>query len=265
MNCITCEVEIDPKWKHALAQNLCPYCGNSIMDEQLQNLLSSLQQTMDALQDYPEQLNDWLLSNYGFIKTDSPDIGIYMPKDMLEEFKKAAEEGRNFLERQGKSKKEVIKIQTETGEEEVITEKIQSEEKTSEFFKRAEAVKPRLDGFRSAVEKTEHLKALKKQIERAGTTSIGTDTEIISPEMLENADPEAVAEFQSAISGGEIYAPESDYEEEIIGESVVNALSNMKNQGSSNADFQKLQRMHQRTAESRKNFRSGSKGSFSRG
>ena len=51
-----------------------------------------------------------------------------------------------------------IPNKTENGEQEVSVEKIQSEERTNEFYKRAEAVKPNIEGFSSVSEKTQHLK-----------------------------------------------------------------------------------------------------------
>lgn len=261
MQCISCNVEINPKWQHAIQNNICPFCGNNIIEEHLKNLLSVLRDTMEALQAYPQQLNDWLLSNYQFIKTDSPNLYIYVDKDLLKDLAKSESE-KDFLERKEKSKKEIIKMKTDVGEEEVLVEKIQPEEKTSEFFKRAEAIKPRLDGFKSATEKTEHLKELKKRIEKAGSESIteNGDIELISPEMLENADPSAVEEFKNIIDS---HQEISDFEDDDIpGASVINTLVNMKGKNSQ-SDLLKLKNIHNKSILSRKNFNSG-KGVFSR-
>ena len=67
MKCISCDSEINPKWKHAIEQNSCPYCGQHIMDENLKSLLSVLTDAMERMQEYPDQLNDWMLFNYNFI------------------------------------------------------------------------------------------------------------------------------------------------------------------------------------------------------
>src|SRR5574338_267235 len=92
MKCISCETEINPKWKHAIDINVCPFCGEHIMEEHLKNCLSNLAVAMEDMLKYPDQLNDWLLSNHQFIKTDSPDIGKYMPAEMLKQLRKAEEE-----------------------------------------------------------------------------------------------------------------------------------------------------------------------------
>jgi Zn-finger nucleic acid-binding protein len=274
MKCTSCEIEINPQWKHAVEINVCPFCGKHIMEEHLKNLFVSLRETMDSLASYQDQLNDWMLSNHNYIKTDSPNIGMYMPKDLVKELKKAQDE-QDFLAR----KQSIVKVKTETGEEDVLVEKIQSEEKTNEFFKRAEVIKSPAPAqgapvanasFQSPAEKTQHFKKVVQQIKKAGTTAINQDgaADMISPEMMENADPEAVAEFESLLSGNEIASslPTTD-DDEIP--SVVLAMANKGkgNSASSAADLLKLQQMQERVRSSKENFESGvnrGKGGFSR-
>lgn len=270
MKCISCEVEINPKWKHAIDINVCPFCGNGIMEEHLKNLLGSLAEVMNRLQQYPEQLNDWMLSNFNFIKTDSPELVKFIPKELLHSkpTPRKAEE-KDLVE----PKKFTVKVKTDNGEEEVEAEKIQSEETTNEFFKRAEAIKPNLDGFQSTAEKTQHLKKLALQIKRAGSTAITSDAgenSYISPEMIEDADPETVAEMESLFGGGEVASSLGDsiMNEDDIPPVVLNMASRAKTNGPTNsADLLKLQQMQERVLESRRNFESGNnrgKGSFSR-
>jgi len=40
MRCVSCETEIDPKWAHAINNNICPYCGKIILEEHLKNIHS---------------------------------------------------------------------------------------------------------------------------------------------------------------------------------------------------------------------------------
>lgn len=281
MKCISCEMEINPKWKHAIDINICPFCGQGIMEENLKNLFSSLYDTMDQLSAYPDQLNDWMLSNYNFIKTDSESLPSYIPQDFmkkieedaleklnnLETSKKAIESAEDFEKR--KNKKFKVKVSTETGEEEITAERIQSEEKTNEFYKRAEAIKPNIEGFKSVSEKTQHLKAMAQQIRREGATVINQSGAggVISPEMMEMADPEAVAEMQAMISGGEIInsaLPDSDIDGDEI-PSVVLAMANRAQGNSKNtqADLVKLQQLQNKVSGSRQKFLSGG-GGFSR-
>lgn len=263
MRCISCEMEIDPKWKHAIDINICPFCGQGIMDEVLRDLISVLRETMESLQKYPDQLNDWLLSNHSYIKTDSPQLPNFLPKEYVHSKNRKSNED-------AESKKYTVKVMTEAGEQDVVAEKVQTEEKTNEFFKRAEAIKPNIDGFKSTEEKTAHLKKLKKQIERDGSPVLnasGAAQALISPEQMESADPEAVAEFQSLISGGENIASSlsDNNSDDDIPSVVLNMAARAKGSNSSNAaDLQKLQKQQDKIAEARRNMSSGAKGSFSR-
>jgi len=267
MKCISCESDINPKWKHAIEQNVCPYCGEYIMDEILKNLISLLADTMEKMQSYPEQLNDWMLSNYNFIKTDSEKLIDYLPKDSLKELKRVEDE-KSFQERK-ENKKFTVKVKTEHGEQEVEAERIQSEDKTNEFFKRAEAVKPRLEGFQNASEKTQHLKRLAQQIKRAGVPLLANEdgaSQFLSPELIEAADPDAVVEMQSLLEGNEISSSlEVSQDEEIP--AVVLSMASRGKAGSNPKDMSKLHQLQSRVNQSRNNFESGAsrgKGGFSR-
>lgn len=286
MKCISCETEINPKWAHAIDMNVCPFCGKHIMEEHLKNLFATLRETMDDLQKYPEQLNDWMLSNHSYIKTDSPNIAQYMPEEMLKELKKSKAD-EDFQKRKDAQNKFTVKVQTETGEEEVEAEKIQSEERTSEFFKRAEVIKkvpptkqqlgPNV--YHSPAEKTEHLKKMAQQIKREGAqglSSMGGGSMGIPAEMLDQADPEAVAEFQSMISGGDVASSidsDSDFDDDLPGGDFIlqanmaaaAAKGGQGNTGEYNAkDAAHLQRLQSKVSQARKNINSGAKGSFSR-
>lgn len=280
MKCISCEGEINPQWAHAIDMNVCPFCGKHIMEEHLKNLLGTLRETMAQMAGYQTQLDDWMLSNHNYIKTDSPDITKYMPKDMIKEIKKAQDE-KDFQER----KKFTVKVKTDTGVEEVQAEKIQDEEKTNDFFKRAEVIKPvnpenhgagptASNSFQSPAEKTSYLKKIAQQIKKAGAQGLGEDGNSISipAAMMADADPEAVAEFQSLISGDEIASSlpdtsDDDVPAHILAANVALAKSKGGNAGTNPADLLKLQQMHERVKNSHENFESGSnrgKGGFSR-
>ncbi len=284
MKCISCEIEINPQWKHAIDMNVCPFCGKHIMEEHLKNLFASLRETMDALQAYPTQLDDWMLSNHNYIKTDAPEIGKYMPREMLKEIKKVQDE--EDFQRRKENQKFTVKVKTEAGEEEVLAEKIQSEEKTNSFFKRAEVIKstssqqsaPQAGGsqtFQSPAEKTEHLKKLAQQIKREGSQGLTTGGMAMSlpAEMLENADPEAVAEFQQLLEGGEVSSSiDSELDDDLPGGEYIlqaNLAAAQSKQGGASGEYNPkdaaaLQRMQSKISQSRKNISTGAKGSFSR-
>jgi hypothetical protein len=285
MKCVSCNEYVDPKWVHAININICPWCGLHIMEEHLKNLFSTLRETMDSLAVYPEQVNDWLLSNHNYIKTDSPNIINYIPSDALKSLKKS-EDDKDFLNRK-ESAKFTVKVKTENGEEEVIAEKIQSEETTNEFFKRAEVIKSNSpnqtkqqlgpNAYQSTAEKTEYLKKMAQQIKRTGSQGL-TDPSggsmALSAEMLDQADPEAVAEFQQMIAGGEVASSleQDSMDDDLPGGDFILQANMAAAQGKSagsgsqaNAkDMAHLQRLQAKVSQARQNVASGNKGSFSR-
>jgi len=257
MKCISCEVEIDPKWKHAIDQNICPFCGDAILDPKLKDLLSSLFDIMTEMQPYPNELNDWMLSNFNFIKTDSEHIINYVPKELLLSAKKA-----EYVE---PGSKKTIKVKTELGEEDVEVEKIQSQDRTNEFFKNAGVIKKKGE-FKSAVDKTEYLKSMAEKIKHTGSVSID-NVEEPSEELVEYADPEAIAEYNSIIEGNNVASSlPSLVDDELPNESIINAMVRVKNKGTSSqmSEIEKLQDLQRRRSNSNKSFSSGG-GSFHRG
>jgi hypothetical protein len=247
------------------------------MDEELKELFSSLCDTMDDLTPYQDQLDDWMLSNHNYIKTTSDKLASYIPQEYFDSLKQEAVEKfkqgldldtEDFEKR--KNKKFKVKVTTEAGEQEIVAEKIQSEEKTNGFYSRAEAVKPNIEGFKSVTEKTQHLKAMAQQIRREGATVVNQSgmAGIISPEMMESADPSAVAEMQAMIGGGDMInsaLPDSEFTGEDEIPASVLRMANMAQSGGkgSQADLAKLQQLQNRVSGSRKNFLSGG-GGFSR-
>lgn len=267
MKCMSCEMEINPKWSHAINMNACPFCGQSIMPENLKNLFSVLQTTIQGLLEYPDQLNDWMLSNYNYIKTDSPQLKMYLPKSSVYDKAPVAKEE---IDKES-SDNFIVKVKTDNGEEDVIARKIQSEDKTNDFFKRAEAVKPGIEGYNNTTEKTLHLKNLVKQIKKQGSPSLEVDESIsvISPEMMEEASPEEIAEMQAALSGGDAISSSlsNGMDDDEIPAVVLNMAQSSKKGSANSKDLLKLQEMQQRAQLSRQNFESGAsrgKGSFGR-
>jgi len=277
MKCMSCEMEINPKWTHAIDINVCPFCGQGIMEEHLKNLFSSLRQTMESLKDYPDQLNDWMLSNHNYIKTNSPNIKLYLPKGYIEEIRnqrdnEVFEEKVNSLKsapHDEPSRKSIIKMDNGHGQEqEVVVEKVQSEEKTNDFFKRAEAIKPNIDGFKTTTEKTQRLKEMAQQIKREGSTVINKAglASHLPPEMIDGADPAAIAEFEAILSGGEVQSslPDNNGGDDDIPSFVLNMASRVKGKSSDQDPSAELERMQAKVDASRRNFNTEGRGSFSR-
>ena len=279
MKCVSCETEINPKWAHAINMNVCPFCGKHIMEEHLKNLLTALRENMDKLAQYQDPLDDFLLSNYNYIKTDSPNLKFYLPKEALKEMTKEMNDAE-FQEK----KKSIVRIKTQDMdgniiEQDVEVEKTMSDNKTQTFHDRANNMlkqEKAVDGEpRSVVEKTKNLRAtaeeIRKKLDREKAE--GGVASMISRENMAEADPEAVAEFQSVISSGDIVAsglpPASDGDDDEIPQ-VVLAMASLKNtkgsnDGGANAkDLEALARMQAKVQGGAKKLSSG-KGSFSRG
>lgn len=284
MKCISCETEINPKWKHAIDINVCPFCGKHIMEEHLKNCIAGLAAAMEDMQKYQEQLDDWLLSNHSYIKTDSPNLKFYLPKEAIKELRKEIDD-EEFLEK----KKTIVRIKTPDGdgniiEQDVEVEKVQSDAKTASFHERAQGNLNKKDKRekvvteepKSVVEKTKHYREMAARIKQETTEALGEGgvVSMISPQMLDQADPETVADFQSMINTGDIVAsglpPASSGDDDEI-PSVVLAMANMRKQGGNSdggganeKDLAALRNMQAKVQNSAKKLSSG-KGSFSRG
>ena len=281
MKCISCETEINPKWAHAIDINVCPFCGKHIMEEHLKNCIVGLAAAMEDMQKYPDQLDDWLLSNHNYIKTNSPNLKNFLPKDVIKEMRKELDD-EEFHEK----KKTVEKIKVSDGmggftEEEVIVEKVQSDNKTKSFHDRANNMlkqEKAVEGEpKSVTEKTRHYKAMADKIkqEAAIHAKEGGMASMTSPEMMSQADPEAVADFQSMISTGDIVASglpatsTADGDDDEI-PSVVLAMASIKKSGgatdggANEKDLAALRNMQAKIQGGAKRLNSG-KGSFSRG
>lgn len=68
MICKSCKEIIPSKFAHAIKTNICPFCGEEIMDSELQSVLSELQSVMKNAEPYMEAVEEWLSSNYSLKK-----------------------------------------------------------------------------------------------------------------------------------------------------------------------------------------------------
>ena len=71
MQCKSCKNDIPPKFIHAISVNICPLCGQGIMDAELQSILNELKSVMDKSDKYKDEVSDWLFSNYGLKKSNN--------------------------------------------------------------------------------------------------------------------------------------------------------------------------------------------------
>jgi hypothetical protein len=295
MKCVSCETEINPKWKHAIDINVCPFCGQHIMEEHLKNCVAALAKAMDDMAKYPEQLDDWMLSNHNYIKTSSPDLVRHVSKEDAINAFNLSESNKKSNKREAEPSEpqtSVKKIKVPDGKggfvlEEVIVEKTQSEEKTNGFFDRAEVLKgsgktsgkapkesDEPEAPKSVAEKTRNLKARVAEIKSAGATAVEENgmASMIDPDSLTDADPDRVAALEAAITGDIVASglpPASDGLDDEIPSVVQNMASRALQKGgagngANERDLQTLQDMESKVRNAQKRLASG-KGSFSRG
>lgn len=244
MKCISCETEINPKWKAAIDKNECPFCGNVILNVQLKEALGALYELMLSVQtDFSLELEDWMLSNFGFIKTTSDKLVEFVPPEMLSH----ANRTRSMLGPHTR----IEKVIDQNGEHEVIVQKHQSEDVTNGFFSRAEAVKPKLDGFSSVEDKTHHLKNVVNQIKGRS--------------LMTEEDVAAEAKMQAELEGLDDHIRQSGSlsSDDTGGEEIPDFVAQMANQASgggqykSKADMAILRNLMAKKANSQNAFENG--------
>ena len=204
MKCVTCEVEINPQWKHAIDLNTCPFCGQEIMKSDLKNLLSTLHESMSvAVTAYPEELEDWLYSNFGFHKG----------------------------KRRANGDKHKVMVDTGNGEEEVEAQSILDEDATNKFFERAEAHRSGDNtSFSSIAAKTAHLKKLNQKAKQGDSNFLELDENL---EPINSIEALEMHELVANMSG-------SDGGENISNLALQLAAKKKNNKKGSNEDFSSL-------------------------
>lgn len=73
MKCINCETEIPPNWVACIQKNICPACGESILDSTGEELLKELTDAMERMPNDPAGLAGWIISNFHIRKIGSLD------------------------------------------------------------------------------------------------------------------------------------------------------------------------------------------------
>ena len=80
MICISCNVDVPPSFKLAIASGRCPACGEDIMDETGKTLMGELSSVLEQMQNDPQGLAGWLLSNYRMQKIGSAEPTVFYGK-----------------------------------------------------------------------------------------------------------------------------------------------------------------------------------------
>lgn len=93
MKCMNCATEIPPNWVACIQKNICPACGEAILDSSGEELLKELTEAMERMPNDPAGVAGWLLSNF-FIKK----IGDAEPVDNFYGRKKAKKASEQDLD-----------------------------------------------------------------------------------------------------------------------------------------------------------------------
>ncbi len=224
MKCKSCTNEVPPKFSHAIKTNICPFCGDAIMDDELQAALSDLQEAMIATDSYQEEIFDWLKCNHGLVPEsetvskitfDAASEEITTLRLSLEELKEKLANARptpkSGMTAPAKLPSEIAKDKHGNAlEGEVLADP----ETNSKFFKNALVKQP--------VDAATHYKNMVKQIKEKGTMAQSeggfSGGGAITPEMMaaytsgEEADP---SEYDTLFGGGPVNsAVDSDYDDD---------------------------------------------------
>lgn len=87
MRCCNCKTDIPPEWQGVFKSNVCPACGDSVMDDTAKQLLDELAEAMEKMPNNALGVASWLFSNYELNKIGEakPVEKFYGEKPKLEE------------------------------------------------------------------------------------------------------------------------------------------------------------------------------------
>jgi Zn-finger nucleic acid-binding protein len=163
---MSCSEQINSKFKYAIESNTCPFCGSVIMEEELKNLLTELRVVFDKLQNYPEELKDFLQNNFNLI--NASDVKQVLSNKVITD---------NFSSPEDSGSKN-------------STEPLLNQEKMNMLMRRADTFK--ING------KASHLKDLVSQIKSG--KNVTEDSDDLSDVEIEALDRNELSEMQSFIS-----------------------------------------------------------------
>ncbi len=81
MQCMSCSVDIPPTFIKAIQSNTCPSCGDKIMNDEAQILMTELQEAMTKMPNNPQGLAGWLMSNYHMQKFGTAEPAEFYSKN----------------------------------------------------------------------------------------------------------------------------------------------------------------------------------------
>jgi hypothetical protein len=249
MKCKSCQGEVPPKFTHAILMNMCPLCGEVIMDEELQVSLKALKEAMNAVKAYPAEIFDWLKSNFNLVTQEELNAKVKEAEEKVLRSRPAAPVSAKIIA------EKTEEVQLDGDGNQISGPSLQQADQTNKFFKNAEANK--------VLDKQAHFKSIIKQIKKSGGTSID-DGEggggAITPEIMgmsaEDVDPVELADLRAAFgdTSEDIHSgldpSDIDYEDDIP--SVVMNMANKASGGTgvNQRDLLKLQNLKSASAKS---------------
>ena len=264
MKCKSCQSEVSPKFAHAIGTNTCPFCGDEIMDSELQGALKGLGDAMKAVDKYPVEVFDWLSSNFGLVKES--DLREKLRHEFSVKPRSVAPSVSHKSQAQSEDYAAVAEasgeIELDSDGNQITGQVIQDPSVTNKFLRNA-GIKQRSDA----------LKDLVKQIKKTSGSSnskkaaLPVDPEDLSGPELARMNPEELEQLESMISGdfsGPISAlsgSEDSYDDEIP--SFVLNMANGAKKGAdyNHQDVMKLQKLQGKSSSVRSEIsRSGGVG-----
>jgi hypothetical protein len=213
MQCKNCAEEVSSRFTHALANNICPFCGCEIIDDALKNALNDLRSAMNAIEDYKVEIFDWLKANFGLIAQAELDAKLQEARAQFEVQLQSAKANIDAKIEEQASKLAAARnpkvanmplVQPTSTDETMVNAEglqiqgpaIQTQEQTSKFFKNAEADK--------IVARNSQVKDLVKQI-KTGGASVGIREDgtpmTVNLETMATAPIEMVEEMEQMLTG----------------------------------------------------------------
>lgn len=259
MKCKSCQGEVPPKFTHAIAVNSCPLCGDEIMEADLQIALTELKSAMSATANYPEEVFDWLKSNYNLIPQSAMDEKLaMMESSFTARVQTEVDKAKASFYKAGPRPKQTVQddsdeITVDKDGNQTSGEAIQAPEQTNKFLKAAGVKKMVETKDRGMVDRSSHYKDIVNQIKKNGAPALldeGGGSGVITPDMIQALDPDETEELQAYFGNGPGVSSSLDggMDDDDDIPSVVSAWSNQAKQSQSGTynpkDVAALQQLH---------------------
>ena len=233
------------------------------MDEELQSALADLKSAMTAAVSYPNEIFDWLKSNYDLYTLDDVTARLNEAEVKLKET--FAQQAVKPIPKSAQALPPPKTIEVDDDGNQLTGQVLQSPDQTNKFFKDPKASR--------AISKQDHFKNVIKQIKKSGTMpeseGISGGGGALTPDMIEGSgegglDAEELAELNAAFGNDEpgIQSGLDDdmgYDDEIPAAvmNMANAAGGNISGGPNKRDLMKLAALQGKSARASNAMRSG--------